>query len=149
MGMSKVKGSSNLFNILMVALGLLFILKAVLEFAALMGIFVPRFLEAIIEDLEGAEALSLFGGQGLISLFLGLWCMISGIGMFREAEWAMGQALVVLSLMVVVSIPTVISWIATPDIFDYKYWPNYIVILAFLMGVFGFIYLLITRKRFA
>jgi len=104
----------------------------------LLGILVPS-------GLDPGVGIS---GQWLLSIVLGIWCLISGIGMFREAEWAMGQALVLLSLMVVVTINQIVSWIINPSIFDFTFWPNYIIIIAFLMGAFGIIYLLITRKRF-
>ena len=146
MSSSKVKSSSSILNILIIAVGVIFLFRAIIDFLTLGGLILPEILADWGSAVGGVAAL---GGQGLVSLVLAFWCIVAGFAMFKEAEWAMGQALVVLSLMVVVSIPTVISWIATPDIFDYKYWPNYIVILAFLMGVFGFIYLLITRKRFA
>ncbi|MFX0138828.1 MAG: hypothetical protein ACFFDN_34625 [Candidatus Hodarchaeota archaeon] len=137
MSTSKVKGSSGLFNILLIALGLVFIFRGIIEFLELLGILVPVMI-------PGLGIL----GQWLLSIVLGIWCLISGIGMFREAEWAMGQALVLLSIMVVVTINQIVSWIINPSIFDFTYWPNYIIIVAFLMGAFGIVYLLITRKRF-
>ncbi|UCD01219.1 MAG: hypothetical protein JSV23_10100 [Promethearchaeota archaeon] len=138
MSTSKVKGSSGLFNILLIALGAVFIFKGILEFLPVIGILVPPGWDPVIG----------IGGQWLLSIVLGIWCLISGIGLFKEAEWAMGQALVLLSLMVVITINAILSWIINPGIFDFAYWPNYIIILAFCMGVFGIIYLIITRKRF-
>ena len=138
MSSSKVKGSSGLFNILLIALGLVFIFKGILEFLPTIGILVPPGWDPVIG----------IGGQWLLSMVLGFWCLISGVGLFKEAEWAMGQALVLLSLMVVVTINAIISWIINPSIFELTYWPNYIIILAFSMGLFGIIYLIITRKRF-
>jgi hypothetical protein len=143
MGESKVKSSSKLLNLLLIILGLLFIFRAILDFLLWAEILVPEFLE----DLS-SEELSVFGSQGLISIALGFWSIVSGIGMFEEEEWAMGQAFVILSIMVISSISSIISWIRHPDTFDVEYWPNYIMILAFIVGVIGFIWLLLTRKRF-
>jgi len=138
MSTSKVKGSSGLFNILLIILGLVFMFKGILEFLPMIDILVPPDWDPVIG----------ISGQWLLSFVLGFWCLISGVGMFKEAEWAMGQALVLLSLMVVVTINQILSWIINPGSLDWAYWPNYIIILAFSIGLFGIIYLIITRKRF-
>ena len=137
MSKSKVKGSSGLFNFLLFAVGLVFILKGVLEFLPEIGIEPPGWDPALG-----------FTGQWLLSVVVGLWCVISGIGMFKEAEWAMGQALVLLSIMVVITISQILSWIMNPDTIDWTYWPNYITLIAFSLGAFGMIWLLATRKRY-
>jgi len=137
MSKSKVKGSSGLFNILLFALGLVFIFKGVLEFLEITGI--------LISPVEIGLGVS---GQWLLSVVLGIWCVISGVGMFKEAEWAMGQALVLLSLMVVVTIGQITTWIINPAALDWTYWPNYIILVAFSLGAFGIIWLLATSKRY-
>jgi hypothetical protein len=137
MSKSKVKGSSGFFNLLLFAVGIVFIVKGVLEFLPIIGILPPPL------------GLTLgFTGQWLLSVVVGLWCVISGIGMFKEAEWAMGQALVLLSIMVVITISQILSWIINPATIDWTYWPNYITLIAFLLGAFGMIWLLATRKRY-
>jgi len=138
MSKSKVKGSSGLFNIILFALGLVFIFKGVLEFLPNIGVLVP----------SGWDPEIGISGQWLLSIAMGIWCVISGIGLFKEAEWAMGQALVLLSLMVVVTIGQILSWIMTPASLDWTYWPNYIILVAFSLGAFGIIWLLTTRKRY-
>jgi hypothetical protein len=138
----KKKDSNELLNFLMIIIGLLFILKAVMEFLAWADIFTPSWL-------TGAdEALSIFGGQGVISILLGFWCFVSGVGMFREEEYAMGMGLVVLSIMAAVGIMAIVGWISAPGTFDAAYWPNYIIIGATIIGVLGFIWLLMTYKRY-
>ncbi|MFW9950215.1 MAG: hypothetical protein ACFFKA_08830, partial [Candidatus Thorarchaeota archaeon] len=60
----KKKDSNELLNILMIIIGAVFIFKAVTEFLAWAGIVVPLGLSG-----PGFEqALSIFGGQGVISL---------------------------------------------------------------------------------
>jgi hypothetical protein len=145
----KVKKSSGILNFLIIALGFIFIFKAILELLAILGILVPTILQDFISDIGSAAALSIFGGQGLVSIVLGLWCIIAGFGMFKEAEWAMGQALVILSIMVVMGIPSILGWITNPASFDVMYWPNYIILASFIIGVIGFIWLLATRRRYA
>ncbi|MFW9972304.1 MAG: hypothetical protein ACFFDF_19115 [Candidatus Odinarchaeota archaeon] len=144
MSETKKKDSNELLNILMIIIGLLFIFKAVMEFLAWAGIYAPAWLGG--GGLEAA--LSIFGGQGVISIILGIWCLVSGIGMFREEEYAMGMGLVVLSIMAAVGIMAIVGWIAAPGSFDVAYWPNYIIIAATVIGVLGFIWLIFTYKRY-
>ena len=144
MSETKKKDSNELLNILMIIIGALFIFKAVMEFLAWAGIYAPGWLTGIGFD----EALSIFGGQGVISLLLGFWCLVSGIGMFREEEYAMGMGLVVLSIMAAVGIVAIIGWATAPGTFDLAYWPNYIIIAATIVGVLGFFWLIFTYKRY-
>jgi len=142
MSENKKKDSNELLNFLMIIIGLLFILKAVTEFLAWAGILVPTWLS------PGDEALSIFGGQGIISILLGFWCLVSGIGLFREEEYALGMGFVVLSIMAGVGITAIVGWISAPASFDPGYWPNYIIIVAAVVGVLGFLWLLFTYKRY-
>jgi uncharacterized membrane protein len=140
----KKKDSNELLNILMIIIGLLFIFKAIMEFLAWAGIYEPAWLN--LADLEAAS--SIFGGQGIISILLGLWCLVSGIGMFREEEYAMGMGLVVLSIMAAVGITAIVGWISVPASFDAGYFVNYIIIAATVIGVLGFFWLLVTYRRY-
>jgi len=143
MSESKKKDSNELLNILMIIIGLLFVFKAIMEFLAWAGIYEPDWLSA-----AGDAASSIFGGQGVISILLGVWCLIAGIGMFREEEYAMRIGLVVLSIMAAVGITAIAGWISTPASFDPGYFVNYIIIAAAVIGVIGFIWLLFTYKRY-
>lgn len=139
----KKKDSNELLNFLMIIIGGLFIFKAITDFLAWANIIpLPSWLTL------GDEALSMFGGQGIISILLGFWCLVSGIGMFREEEYAMGIGLVVLSIMAAVGITAIVGWITSPGSFDAAYWPNYVTIAATAIGVLGFIWLLFTYKRY-
>jgi hypothetical protein len=148
MSKTKVKTSSKVLNLLLILIGLLFIFRAVLDFLLVAGIFVPAFLSSFVSELGSSATLTIFGSQGLISIALGFWSVVAGVGMFKDEEWAMGQALVILSIMVISGISPIISWITNPMSFDIEYWPNYITLAAFIVGLIGFIWLLATRKRF-
>jgi hypothetical protein len=138
------KDSNELLNILMIVIGLLFIFKSIMEFLAWAGIYEPSWLD--VADLEAAT--SIFGGQGVISILLGIWCLVAGIGMFREEEYAMGMGLVVLSIMAAVGITAIVGWIYAPASFDPAYFVNYIIIAATVIGVLGFIWLIFTYRRY-
>ena len=144
---AKKKDSNELLNFLMIILGLLFLFKGVMDFLAWAGIIYPSWLD-IASTPELAAALTLFGSQGLISIALGFWCLVAGIGMFREEEYAMGIGLVVLSIMALTGLTSVIGWVSNPASFDLAYWPNYIILIAFIVGVLGFVWLLVTYKRY-
>ncbi len=144
----KKKDSNELLNIIMIILGLLFLFKGVMDFLAWAGIIIPSWLTDFATDPNLAAALTLFGSQGLISIALGFWCLVAGIGMFKEEEYALGIGLVVLSLMALTGLTSVIGWFTNPASFDVAYWPNYIILAAFVIGVLGFIWLLFTYKRY-
>jgi len=60
--------------------------------------------------------------------------------MFKEAEWAMGQALVVLSITVATGVEPVIGLILNPASFSWTNYSNLINLVAFIVGVVGFIW---------
>ncbi len=134
------KDSNELLNFLMIIIGLLFILKAVTELLAWAGILLPTWLN------PGDEALSIFGTQGIISILLGFWCLVAGIGLFREEEYALGMGLVVLSIMAAAGITAVIG--SASDSTFWSYWPNYITVVATVVGLAGFVWLLATYRRY-
>ncbi|MHA1242356.1 MAG: hypothetical protein ACTSQU_16470 [Promethearchaeota archaeon] len=144
----KKKDSNELLNIVMIILGLLFLFKGIMDFLAWGGIVVPSWLSDFATDPDLAAALTMFGSQGLISIALGFWCLVAGIGMFREEEYALGIGLVVLSLMAITGVTSVIGWATNLASFDLAYWPNYIILAAFIIGVLGFLWLLATYKRY-
>lgn len=141
MSETKKKDSNELLNILMIVIGALFILMGILNVLAWAGISVGF-------DLSNPAiqaALTILGPSGLVSIVLGFWCLISGIGMFREEEYAMGMGLVVLSVMAVQTLSIMLSWGGTTW---WTNWINYIIIVAFIIGAVGFFWLLFTYKRY-
>jgi hypothetical protein len=148
----QTKQSSALLNILILLLGLFFLSKGVLEFLTWAKLIpLPQWLQKIEKALSRTdlqEALSFFGTQGIVSAALGFWAFIAGILLFMEQESGWGMALVILSMMVIMGLSSALAWIFNPSSFQVTYWPNWITILAMVIGLFGFLYLLITRKRY-
>ena len=141
MSETKKKDSNELLNILMIIIGGLFIFMGILNILAWAGIGVGF-------DLSNPAiqaALTILGPSGLLSIVLGFWCLVSGIGMFREEEYAMGMGLVVLSAMAVQTLSIMLSWIG---IEWWTNWINYIILIAFIIGVAGFFWLIFTYKRY-
>ena len=142
------KDSNELLNFLMILVGILFLFKGIMDVLAWAGIIVPSWLSDFSTDPDLAAALTFFGSQGLISIALGFWCLVAGIGMFREEEYALGIGLVVLSIMALSGVSSVIGWISNPVSFDLAYWPNYVILVSFIVGLVGFLWLLFTYKRY-
>ena len=145
MSSSKVKSSSSILNILIIAVGGIFLFRAIIDFLTLAGLILPEMLADWNLAVGGVAAL---GGQGLVTLVLAIWCIVAGLGMFKEAEWAMGQALVVLSIMVATGVAPLIGLIIDPASFSWNDISGIINLVAFIVGVVGFVWLLITRRRY-
>ena len=145
MSSSKVKSSSAILNILIIAIGAIFLFRAIIYILTLAGVILPELLGEWNDAVVGVAAL---GGELLVSLVLAFWCIVAGVAMFKEAEWAMGQALVVLSIMVATGVDPVIALILDPASFSWTDYSGIINIVAFIVGIVGFIWLLITRRRY-
>ncbi len=145
MSSSKVKQSSTILNILIIAVGAIFLFRAIIDILTSFGVILPEVLGDWVTAVEGVAAL---GSQGIVSLVLAFWCIISGIAMFKEAEWAMGQALVVLSITIATGVEPIIGLILDPASFSWGDISGIINLVAFIVGVVGFIWLLITRRRY-
>ena len=137
----KKKDSNELLNILMIVIGVIFVLVGVINLLAYFGIS----LGLDLSNPGFQTVLTILGPSGLVSIVLGFWCLVSGIGMFREEEYAMGMGLVVLSVMAVQTLLIMLSWMGTEW---WTNWINYIIMVAFIIGALGFFWLLFTYKRY-
>ena len=146
------KHSSTLLNVIMILLGIIFFLRGVFDFLTWLQVIpFPGWLQVVYAKLGGPEAgsaLSFLGPQAIIASTLGFWALVSGILMFREKETGWGMAIVILSTITLMGASTIIGWVQVPATLDIKYWPNWASMLSTGIGFFGFIWLLITRKRF-
>ena len=137
----KKKDSNELLNILMIVIGAIFVFVGIVNLLSYFGIS----LGLDLSNPALQTVLTILGPSGLVSIILGFWCLVSGIGMFREEEYAMGMGLVVLSIMAVQTLLIMFSWIGTTW---YTNWINYIILVAFIIGAVGFFWLLFTYKRY-
>jgi len=147
------KESNTLLNIIMILMGAVFVLKGVFDLLLWLEVVpFPAWLQAVYDSLKGEEAasaLSFLGSQGIISATLGFWSLVAGVLLFKEEESGWGMSLVILSIMTIIGITSIITWITVPDSFDLLFWPNWVTIFTTIVGLFGFIYLLITKKRYS
>jgi hypothetical protein len=134
---TKKKDSNELLNWLLIIIGLLYVVQAVMQFLAWAGIPI-----AVPAWLTEAASIQLFGSQGLLSIVLGFFAIVAGIGMFREEEYAMGMAFVVLAIMAVQGIASLLGG------FDATYWGSWLILASAVIGVLGFFWLLFTYKRY-
>lgn len=144
MSKTKAKQSSTLLNLLLIIFGAIFLIQGVISILqAYTALVMPTWLLGALGATEDAQAL--LGATGWSNIALGVWALICGIAMFFEEEWAMGQALVVLSLMAINAIPLAVTSII---LMAWTAVYTYIYILVGIVGVFGFVYLLLTSKRY-
>ena len=146
--MGDKKQSSTILNFLIIIFGTFFAFVGILDIlTGTFGIALPTWLASVFASSSDPTILALLGNAGWTTTALGIWAIIAGIALFMEEEWAMGQALVILSLMAINSIPTVIGlFMASPIVWGSIYLWVYLVVA--LVSVAGFFYLLFTSKRY-
>jgi len=140
--MSEQKDSNELLNIILIILGVFYIFIAVMEFLSGAGI-IPTELYAGSE--VSATMAATLGSRGLLTIVLGIFAVIAGIGMFREEEWALGMALVILAIIVVNSISQIWGLIGGDFLGAISFW---ISIVALIIAAVGFVWLLFTTERY-
>jgi hypothetical protein len=146
MSEEEVKDSNELLNIILILLGGFYVFLAIVDFLTWAG-----FPLALPPEITGGAASSqlqaILGSQGLITITLGVFAIIAGIGMFREEEWALGIGLVVLAIISVNSVADLIGIIGAGGSW-WLVWVNYITIVALIIGVVGFFWLVFTTERY-
>ncbi|MHA1341681.1 MAG: hypothetical protein ACTSRZ_17325 [Promethearchaeota archaeon] len=140
--------SNTILNLILIAVGAIFVIQGIIMILGWAGIAAPEWLQTIGGSAGGEAALALFGQNTLVTLILGVWCFIAGIGLFQEQEWAWGQALVVLSIIITNGVGSLIGWIqgGTFDISNALTW---VTLISFILSIIAFFYLLFTKKRYA
>jgi hypothetical protein len=143
--MSEVKDSNELLNILLILLGLFYIFLAVMEFLAWAGIDFALTSWATGEASTTIQ--SVLGSQGLVTITLGIFAFIAGVGMFKEQEWALGMALVVLAIIVVNAVSDLIGMVTAGGDFltGLTFW---LTIVALIIAAVGFLWLAFTTERY-
>ncbi|MBD3349892.1 MAG: hypothetical protein GF364_00220 [Candidatus Lokiarchaeota archaeon] len=144
----ELKESNAIVNIIMIVLGALFILQAVLMILAWAEVVVPTWVQSILDSGATEAAMALLGQNSLITLVLGVWLFIAGIGLFQEQEWAWGMALIDLSIVITNSVGSIIGWIGGGT-FDVGSLLTWITLIGFIFAVVAFVFLLATKKRYA
>lgn len=144
----ELKESPNILNIAVMILGLVFVFQAVLLILAWAGVsaVLPDWVTALS---EGSEAVTqLIGQDSLVTLVLGVWLFIAGIGLFQEQEWAWGMALIDLSIIITNSVSMIIGW-DTETGFSAGDVITWINLIGFIFAVVAFIFLLLNKERYA
>lgn len=123
-----------------------YVFLAITDFLAWIGINIPFLTSWATEDVS-TEIQSVLGSQGLVTITLGIFALISGIGMLREEEWALGMALVVLAIIAVNAVSDLIGLVSAGGAFltALDFW---ITIIALVIAVVGFFWLVFTTERY-
>ncbi|MHA1369813.1 MAG: hypothetical protein ACTSWN_14420 [Promethearchaeota archaeon] len=149
----KIKDSNELLNIFMIIVGGIFVFQGIMYYLEIYGIDIS-FLPSVIRNTlygtgAGTQAFkSLLGDQANLQLVLGAFCLIAGIGLFQEQEWAWGMSIIILSIMITTTAGSVISTIASGG-FDYKSWALWIKIISVTISGIGILWLLFTKSRYS
>ena len=143
----KSKQSSTILNLLVIIIGVVFAFLGVATILIGYGVGLPSWLASVYATLGDPAVLALLAAGAWTTAGIGIWAIIAGIFLFKEEEWAMGQTLVVLSLMALNSIPWVISeFMATPIVWGSVFLWVYLVVS--VVSIVGFFYLVFTAKRY-
>jgi len=137
---TKVKDSNELLNIILILLGAVYIFLALMEILGWFGI------DLGLGWLDIPEAALVLGPQGLVTITLGIFAVIAGIGMFKEEEWALGIALVVLAFIVVNAVADLLGFINIAG--WWGSWINWITIITLIIAAIGFLWLVFTTERY-
>ncbi|NMC08401.1 MAG: hypothetical protein GYA24_24550, partial [Candidatus Lokiarchaeota archaeon] len=141
----EVKDSNELLNIFLIIIGGLFIFQGIIYyveayFPGTFG-FMPTW---ILDNLgggsggDGTQAFqALMGDSALMRLVMGAWAFIAGIGMFGEQEWAWGQALVVMSMILVTTGGAVITNFTNGAVLTAALWTSWPWYIQFISVVFS------------
>jgi len=140
--------SNTILNLILIAVGIIFLIQGIVMVLGWAGISAPDWLQTLGGATGGEAALALFGQNSLITLVLGVWCFIAGVGLFQEQEWAWGQSLVVLSIIITNGVGSLIGWI-TAGTFEIANLLTWITLISFGLSIVAFVYLLATKKRYA
>ena len=131
--------SNELLNIFLIILGGLAIFYGLMTYfpAIFAGLGIP----------VPAEVIAFINTLGTSYFILGIFAFLSGVGMFKEQEWAWGMALMVLTFIIATNIGAIISYIVggTFDVANVIMWLQ-IVSIAF--AVIGIPWLLATKARY-
>lgn len=121
----------------LVFLGLLYILQSFLQF---FGPYVSSINPTLSEVLTGisnwpgtADLISNFGIY--YTLILGIFAFISGFGLMKEKAWAWGQAVVVLTFIVIQSAIIFISAIISGNFFNIISIINLLILIISIFGI--------------
>ncbi|MHA1143522.1 MAG: hypothetical protein ACTSRW_02225 [Candidatus Helarchaeota archaeon] len=145
------KGGSWFFGIIMILAG------ALLVVLGIAGPIVGPIL-AIIPGFQtvATKIINTFssGAAGMITK--GGMAVVSGIGLIKDEEWALGMAILLLVLVVVDSISYTISWAITAALAMMALNPfgaidplGILNVILFIVGVVGIVYLILTRERYS
>jgi len=145
--MADKKQSSTILNLLVIIIGVVFAFLGIIQLLTGFGLVLPTWLVSVYATLGDPAVLALIGAAAWTTAGIGIWAIIAGIFLFKEEEWAMGQTLVILSLMALNSIP----WVIAEFMSGAVNWASlflWVYLVIALVSVVGFVYLLITSKRY-
>ncbi len=138
--MSKPKQSSWLLNLCMLIIGLISIVLALMSLVASYGYVTPP------AWWPSGAATATF--NSMVTLPIGIWMVIAALGLWKEQEWGYGASLVCFTYILFQGLIGVITGIMVSPTGFWAAWPNWVAFIIVLVAAVGFIYLLLTMKRY-
>ncbi len=134
--------SNEILNILLMVLGALFIAQGVVSILGSFNIIIPGWFSDVIASDSTAAAMALLGASGYTTTAMGLFAFIGGLFMMKEEEWAMGMSLPILALIAINGVTTILATGFALNI------ASIINIVGAIIGIYGFVSLILTAKRY-
>jgi len=133
------KQSSWILNLVMLIIGLISVVLAIMYYVAMYGYATPP------DWWPSGAATATF--KDIILLPIGVWMVIAALGLWKEEEWALGASLVCFTVIISNGLIGVVTGIMdAPTAF--WVWPNIVAFILVLVSIVGFLYLLMTMKRY-
>lgn len=140
MGESKGEGGSWLYGLILILAGAFIVITGILNLLGMNPISI--YLATINPELAVLGSTS-----GWMSIVIGAWGFIGGVGLIKDQEWGWGISLVVLSIVIVTYISDVITVLSTPGVIPSII--QWIEIAAVVIAAIGIVYLLLTKYKYA
>jgi hypothetical protein len=140
MSEKKEKQSSWLVNIFMLITGAISIMLGVTNYV-FMALPTPSWWP-FTGPATGVFSM-LLGG-----LPIGVWMLIGAIGLWKEKAWALGTALVCFTIILANGLIGVIQLLIIDPIGFWLIWACWVALIMVAFSAIGFIYLVVTNKRY-
>ena len=139
MGESKGEGGSWLYGLILIIAGGFILVTGLLN---ALGI-------SLIADLMPPGFEFLASASGYVSMAIGAWGLVGGVGLIKDQEWGWGISLVVLSLVIVTFLTDVITGItAAIGSGVWTDWVMWIKLAALVVAAVGIVYLIMTKEKY-
>ncbi|MHA1130201.1 MAG: hypothetical protein ACTSQI_17385 [Candidatus Helarchaeota archaeon] len=139
MSTSKGEGGSWLYGIILILSGGFVIITGILNLLGYNPIV--AWLPVDLQYLASTTS--------YLSMAIGVWGIIGGIGLIKDQEWGWGIALVILSLVIVMfAVDVVVGIMAAVQTMNWTDINLWVKLVALIIAAVGIVYLLLTKEKY-